>query len=366
MADGVFTITELQSAGDPAAADQGERFEWTADSRPQTPFNGTGGGGARAAPVKPWKIGSKQANVRTDYPNAKIPSFQVLGPRHKPQTLRGRWDDRYNGPGYAAFEAQRFEQMAERGNPVRIQFGDRAYEGLIEDYDLDISKPWSITYEFVFNTANRPDQTDRSRAPETPADPATLLGDLDLALQAMLDVDNVAPRHAVAGTLADDVTTSLVDSVNAREQLASTIDQRDLSPPEHPIDGFTRMATQFRTARASAFNLVVRLAEVRADLDMSVQTVIGLLDFEDWSRSLRYMARLTMRSALSGDRAATERAEPDAVRLYRPNAGEHLYTIARKFYGTPHAWQLIYNRNSLRSFTLSGQETLVIPERGGV
>lgn len=365
MAEGVFSITELQAPGDPSQADLGERFEWTADTRPTAAFTGAGGGGARACPVKPWLIGGHQANVRTDYPNATVPSYQIMGPRHAPQAFNGRWDDRYNGAGYAEFEARRFEAMCERGNPVRVQFGSRAYEGIITVWEIDFGKPWRITYEFTLDVANRPEQSDRSRAPETPSDPVTLLDDLDIAMQAMLDADGGAPRHAIAGTLADDVTTSLVASVDAREQLAATIDQRDVNPPEQPVDGFTRIATQFRAAREASVDLLVRLAEVRADVDMSVRTALGVLDFEDWVRSLRFMARLTILAGIEGDRAATERAEPEPVRLYRPNADEHLYTISRKFYGTPHGWSLIYERNSLRSFKLTGNEILIIPERGG-
>jgi hypothetical protein len=44
--------------------------------------------------------------------------------------------------------------------------------------------------------------------------------------------------------------------------------------------------------------------------------------------------------------------------------GESLYAISRKFYGTPHAWRLIYDRNHLTSVTLTGDEILIIPERG--
>src|SRR4051812_21013871 len=110
MADNLFTIMEVLVTGDPTLSDvDGERFEWSADKTPPTVFNGTSGGGARAAPTKPWRIGGHQALVRTDYPSAKIPSFQILGPRLKPQTFKGRWDDRYNGAGYAVTEGRRFE-----------------------------------------------------------------------------------------------------------------------------------------------------------------------------------------------------------------------------------------------------------------
>jgi len=96
-----------------------------------------------------------------------------------------------------------------------------------------------------------------------------------------------------------------------------------------------------------------------------VQSAIGVLTFEDWSRSLRYTARVTMYQGLAGERSSAERAQPDAKHLYRPHAGESLYAISRRFYGTPFAWRLIYERNALTSFTLTGTETLIIPERAG-
>lgn len=366
MANGVFTITEITTPGDPAAADDGERFEWTSDSRPITPFDGSAGGGARACPLKPWAMGLEQHMVRTNYPNAKLPSRQILGPRYKQQTFRGHWDDRYNGPGYAEFELARFERMAKRGNLIRMQYGAQVFEGVIAGFDPTWLKSWRVEYEFVVDIDGRPGDDDRVRVPVTPADPSTSLDRLDLFVQSMLDTDGLAPRNAVAGTLSDDVTASLVNSVSVRDGLAATIDQRDLAPPENPVDGFTRVATQFRAARGAAFALVTRLAEVRSDLDMATRTAMSVLDFEDWTRSLRWYARMVMGSALEGDRAATARSDPNASRLYRPQAGEHLYAVARKFYGTPHAWRLIYDRNALRSIQLTGAEILIIPERGGV
>ncbi len=365
MAEGTFILTELRIDGDPSTADDGDRFEWTADARSPTPFNGNAGGGARACPLKPWTLGGEQRTVRTDYPNARIPSEQVLGPRKMPHSFRGRFDDRYNGSGYALFEMRRLEAMFERGSMVRIQYGPLAFEGIPSNWKFDVQRLWDIDYEFQVSIHNRADESDRERVPTTPPSVTVLLDRLDVAVQAMLDADSLAPRHTLAGSLADDVTSELVDSVNVRERLASTIDQRDVAPPESPIDAFTHIATQFRNARASSYNLLLRLAAVRSDLDMSVQTAMGVLDFEDWTRSLRFAARIAMGSALQGDRFATERSEPDAVRLYRPQQGEHLYNIARKFYGTAHAWHLIYDRNSLRSFKMDGTERLIIPERGG-
>lgn len=366
MAAGVFTITEIRDSGDPATADDVARFEWSADSKPTAPFDGSKGGGARACPIKPWGTTGAQRTVRTDYPNAKVPGVQVLGPVHKPHSFKGRFDDRYNGAGFAKFEWRRFLEMAKRGPIVRVQYDDIAYEGIVTDWTFDVQRMWDIDYEITIDIYNEPQEGDRTRVPVTPTDPLTALNDHDLAVQATLDADEIAPRNAMTGTLADDTSTALVAMVVARDSLAATIDQRDVAPPENPVDAFTRIATQFRAARGAAFNLILRLGSVRADLDMAQRTAIGVLDFEDWSRSLRFAARIAMGSALAGDLAATEHAEPDAVRLYRPSAGEHLYSIARRFYGTPHAWRLIYERNSLRTFVMVGSETLLIPERGGV
>lgn len=366
MANGLFVITEVPTPGDPANADQGERFEWTADSRPTAAFDGTRGGGARACPIKPWAQPGKLRTVRTDYPDALIPTEQVMGPAHENHVFRGRWDDRYNGAGYARFEKQRFVRMCRRGNPVRIQYQDQVFEGLIVQWTPSFEKGSYIPYEFSVSIHNEPEENDRSRVPITPPDTATQLDRVDFAVQSILDADQLAPRHTVAGELADDVSTLLVSATTSRDALASSIDARNTNPPDQPVDGFTRIATQFRATRAAAFNLLLRLGGVRADLDMSVQTAISTLDFEDWIRSMRFAARIAVGEAQAGDEAATEHADPSATRLYRPQAGEHLYAISRKFYGTPHAWGLIYERNALRTFITDGTEILIIPERGGV
>lgn len=370
MARHTFIITELRSGTDPTAADDGDRFVWTSDRDPVKPFTGGGpfisakGGGARACPMKPWPFGGQQRTVRTDYPGARSPSEQVLGPVRKPFTLHGKWDDRYNGDGYAQAEMDRFEAMAKRGNLCRFQYGPLALEGLITEWDLEVQRLDFIAYSFTVSVHHRPAEKNLDRSPKTPSDPLVLLDEFDTAVQAMLDADNGAPRSMVSGTLADDVTEQLVEVTTVRERLALTIDNRDRETPEQPVDAFKRIATQFRSGRAAAYDLLVRLAAVRADLDMGARTAMSVLDFEDWIRSLRFAARVAIGKGFDGDRAATERAEPNAVRLYRPREGENLYAIARKFYGTPHAWRLIYDRNDLQSFQLAGTETLIIPERG--
>ncbi len=364
----VFIITELRGISDPASADDGERFEWTSEDSTTNAK-----GGARACPKNgPWKLGVSQKTVRTDYPQARNPSEQVMGPRRKPFTLEGRWQDKYNrsgdfaGGGYAEAELSRFNAMAERGNRCRFQYGNQVLEGIITDFDPDFRKPWDIGYAFTVSVHNRAEQPSRPRVLHVPKDPAQSFDDSDLAVQAMLAAHEMAPRNAVVGSLATDIDAALASLTESREALSQTIDNRAGNSVRSPVDAFQRTATQFRAVRSAAYDVVVRLAEVRSDVDMVATTAIQALNFEIWTRSLRAHGRTTMRSAWNGAKAAAERARPDASRLYRPRAGESLYAISRRFYGTPLAWHLIYERNALRSWDLTGAELLIIPARGGV
>ena len=79
---------------------------------------------------------------------------------------------------------------------------------------------------------------------------------------------------------------------------------------------------------------------------------------------LHAVGRVLLGSSLAGAADMDERQSPHAERLYRPLAGESLYAISRKFYATPHAWHLIAQRNNLTVFEMTGEELLIIPERG--
>lgn len=365
MAAGVFTIIEIADTSDPTSIDTGETFSWVADPKPIVAFDGSRGGGAKACPIQPWGMPAEQRVKRTNYPNAVRPSAQILGPIHGQHSFSGRWDDRYNGAGYAKFERDRFRAMCERGNFVRISYDAFVFDGIIIKWDTPVRRAWDISYQFTVDVYNTPQNVDTTRVPPTPSDPISTLNNHDTAVQATLDADSVAPRNSLTKTTANDVSTALVGMVNAREQVALTIDQRDVRPPESPVDAFARIASQFRTARAAAYNLVLALGVVRSDVSLAHQTALSVLDFEDWSRSLRFAARTAMGTARVGADAAAERADPSAVKIYRPSQGEHLYAIARKFYGTPHAWRLVYDRNALTSITMTGSEVLIMPERGG-
>ena len=370
---GVFTITELgrvgsQSGGRPDGG-EGEIFEWTSDRAPKDITKG----GARAIPKQPWGLGGKLRTVRTDYPGAKTPSEQVLGPNHSDQTLVGRWDDRYNFPTYARKEMRRFEEMCRRGNLVRIGFQELTFECLITDWQFTYKRDWWIGYQFTLSVHDRADEyTLQSRSPDTTKSPAEAFDDCNDIVQALAvrgeeSLKEQALEAKLAGEANDASKASLKDMQAHRDQLADTLDQQELNIDTsggNAVSPFRRLATQFRTIGNDGFALVQNLIEVKSDVDLAVRTALSVLAFEDWSRSLRFQGRVLMGISSQAGNAMDERAEPDAVRLYRPHKGESLYAISRRFYGTAHSWRLIADRNGLSDFELTGDELLIIPERG--
>ena len=158
MARGAFIIQELQfqaGAGFLPSPD-GEQFIWSADRVPPDPDKG----GARAVPRQTWTIGGRLRTVRTDYPGSKTPSEQVLGAHQKDQTFEGRFQDKYNFPGYADQEMKRFERMARRGNLLRIQFQNQAFLVLIKDWDFPYRFKEEIHYRFTVSVHDRPEDHD--------------------------------------------------------------------------------------------------------------------------------------------------------------------------------------------------------------
>lgn len=363
---GAFSIQEIgrigrQTGGRP---DGGEAatFEWTSD---RTPLDARKGG-ARACPRQPWAIGGNMRHVRTDYSGARTPSVQVLGPRKKPQEFNGRWDDRYNFDGYAAAEMRRFEAMCERGNLVRVQFQGQAFEGMITDWTFPYRRSWYIEYQFTFDAHVRAGEAsldDRSPASTKSAQQA--FDEQDVIISAILDAQDFAPAAAMGGDSMDQIKARISDMTRSHRSIGDTLDQRELlKDPGAPIQAFTRMATQFRQVQNDALAILDEMTALRSDVELAHRTAASVLDFEDWSRSTRFRARVVLGTSHESAREVEERAEPNAIALYRPTAGESLMKISRRYYGTPHCWGLIAERNALTSMTLTGDELLIIPERG--
>lgn len=356
---GIFVIQEFrQLGGVTSEAPDGERFEWTADGDPANV-----NGGSHAIPKRPWSLPGKLRTVRTDYPGAKKASAQVLGPMRGSSTLEGRWDDRYNFDGYAVAEKRRFEEMCERGNPVRIQYDAEVFECLIVDWTCEYHRTDYIRYSFTVDNYGRPEDgslTDRS--PTTVPSAPQAFDDANVLAQIMLAEHARAPASAIKGASKFNVDTALKSLTVNMNKLADVLDTR--SGALKPIGEFKRVATMFRAVGGDAANVIAKLTTARADTELGVKNAMAVLDFEAWSRGMRSESRALIGRSRKAAGDMEERGAPKAVGFYRPRAGESLYAISRRFYGTPHSWRLIADRNGLSSLRLDGTERLIIPERG--
>lgn len=358
MAGGIFTIQEMSPAGGGLVDNpDGERFEWfAAAGRGQN-------GGSRAIPKPPWTMPGKQRVVRTDYPGARRASAQVLGPKHEPSTLEGRWDDRYNFSGYAIAEKRRFEAMCRRGNPVQISFAGEIFDCIITDWSFAYRRDDYIPYSFTIDNYGRPDE-DAVRPVVTTAvqSSAQAFDDTKLIADAIAEAHKKAPASAITGSSRSGVETALKSMSANLNKLSDVLDTRQGALK--PIAEFKKTATMFRMVQGDAANVVTALVTARADTELGIRTAMTVLDFESWSRGMRAQARLLLGTSRKGAQSMEERAAPKAQGTYRPHAGESLYAISRRFYGTPHAWHLIADRNGLSTLRLDGTELLIIPERG--
>lgn len=376
MAEGIFTITELDRIGGEGTI-EGEKFTWTADKSPPA-VNIIGGesvsfGGAFAAPRRPWRLSGQLRTVRTDYPGAKSPSEQVLTTTHQPFTLTGRFDDRYNFDGYAEQEMARLEALIRRGSAVRFSFQQQTFDGIITNYAFDYRRRWDIGYEITASVHDRiggvsAARSDRRgiRSPITPRNPRQILDDLALTTEAVIAEDTSIPALALKTAIGTTVATRIRELGDRQDELEGTIDSRERDTAIIPTDPFRRAATQARALQAASTALIDDLLDARSDLDVSARTALNVLDFEVWTRGLRFITRSMLGQSFEAAQELDERSDPNAIALYRPHKGESLYGVSRRFYETPHGWRLIAERNNLSGITLTGNELLVIPEQGTV
>lgn len=364
MAVKVFRIREMRLGGTGGGGvatylpiDGREDFAWTATNR--------------AAPVNSWDFGLKQRTVRDDYAGSEEPSEQVLGWSYTPFTVQGGWDDKYMGAGEAWRTLQRFEALVQRGNPVEISFEQIKVYGLITDVQFRYRRKDLIGYSFTVSPhVRQPGQSVRQGGPKlrTAPDPRDVARKARAALMAAQEAQaqaTAANLSQVQQALDTGLYGALQEDLAEAESLVATlegvVESYVLGPAEKLADSASRAAQILQQAKTSAARILERTADVTSTAALSYETATTALDFECWSRGLRASALAMVLGAEEGILALRERSEPEAQHLHRARAGESLYSVSRLYYGTPHRWREIAERNGLTTLTLAGGELLVIP-----
>lgn len=349
-----FAVTELQRTAQGTYIDTPVRFEWDAKSR--------------SAPRHGWEYGIALRTNREDYPGSDEPSEQVLGTHYEPQTFHGVWDDRWAGAGFAENQRVEFGKLVQRGNYVRVSFEGITFTGLIVGYKPTYFTSFRTGYEFTLSPHYQVQGGDTRRgrilAPKT-ADPMDYLILVDDLIDETLALHENAPKPYVSTDLVGQIFSSLSDWQNRADTINAVIDTRVLTTGADGPNSVSRVTSGFSGLSASASALLPTLATPSTDNSLAYNDAIVNLAFEVWRREVAFQARQMIVTCFNATRDLGKLVDPQAKAIYRPRAGESLYGISNRFYGTPHRWRDIAARNKLKGFTLGGGEILVIPNVAG-
>lgn len=384
MADKLFTITEMRRAtaasGPGQYVEGGVRFEWSARTH--------------SIPVEAWEMPIHQRTVRDDYPGSEEPVEQVLGWNYETFTLSGGWDDRYGGQGFALDTFRQFEALVKRGSMVRIEFETITMYGLITDFVPRYELESLIGYSFTVSPHFRV-QGETARELLKPADivdprvavlealevagalettqilaggvpQRPVSADVELARRERLGTawagPGAPPAFQAVGGLLESVGEELDEMFATLEEADTQVRGQILDPLTDGAQGLSRLAQRFAAVKTRAANITTALGSAGSTASMAWQTAVAVLEFDNWRAGMAANARLQWLGAHDAGKSLARASEPKAKALHAARRGESLYGISNQYYGTPHEWRRIAERNNLSTLTLDGDELLVIPE----
>lgn len=346
MASQVFSITELARTGAAKLVPTSSVFRWDAKTH--------------TAPIASISPPLRVATNRSEPPGSNQVVEQVLTCTWQPFKVQGHWDDKWAGQGFAKKTFEEFRRMVARTPLVRLELSFISMTGLITEFIPTYHDDHFMEWEFQFSPHAFSDDTTLGFAiPPTirPTREHVALGDelIKLIDEKMLDAKLLPMRGTtVAELLAENA--SLNSDIFA---LLAAVDIPDLDA----VRQLRHMAARFRSIRDAAQRLVVGLSKVRSDVELAFDDAVLTLRFDIWVKDTASLARQLVLRSHEAERDCTAQADARPKSLHRPYAGESLFQISLKYYGTPGEWRRIYDANRLSSLLLTGEEELIIPER---
>ena len=318
----------------------------------------------KSMPFRPWKFGVTQRTIRTDYPGSTTPTEQILGWNFDEFSLEGRLDDKYNTPGFAAETQKTMELLVQRGNPVSMTWTNWTVSGVITNIEFDVRREWDIGYKITFSPHTR------AKDPATAQDKSSgrksasnMQKEINEQYEAMDDLAKAAPLGSILGTRVGDVVDQLNDMKRQVEEIAFAIETGNFGDPLSAGINILTIAGMFSKVATIGGNITGLLSDAKSSDDLSYLTdAQKTLDFDYWAKQTAWVARQATFFGITNATAVKKLESPDAKRIYRPQVGESMYGISNKFYGTPHNWRIIAERNKISDFILTGDEILVIPD----
>lgn len=320
-----------------------------------------------AAPVDNIKWGVAQRHSIKHYPGSGEAAVFLDGPEEKPIELQFEWKSRRMDISDALLDSTSIanadelvevvEGMVRDQTLVELTWRGRAVVGFLSEFIPVEGWESEYTATLTFTPTKSPRFETREVAPETP--PASLYEGMFGAWQA--DTEAAVPPVSAPRRVLETVE-SKIDTINQTFRrfgsIASEVEQVG--------------ATTVQVYRGVG-EVLVTLVNVSADLrDAVEQPAAALAQTDDplaQMRAAAYQRDLESGARKTRHRAARERLyyrsleRRDLIGVHVVAAGETLWGIAWKWYGTTEAWRLIATRNALATTSPPAGTKLYIPRR---
>lgn len=345
---GTFAITELRRTGAGVLIDSPVRFEWNAKTHSMPEV---------------FELERETATVREVHPGTRVPVEQVLSSTLKPFQIRGTWDDKWAGSGFAEATWREFDKLVARGSLSRIDFESLSIVGILTNLTITYRRRDKLGYQVTCSPHYRVGDESIAAGLIQQASRASKSSDAVLEdLRAQLAAAAVKQATAPALNVDDpSLLSSVATELNALGDQVTAFGEQ-LKSNVNASQALLRQAAILVDFRRAAHNLALELVALRSDTNLIVDNVVDALAFEDWGRGVASITRAAVVSSWADEQELRRRAAAKPVALHRPSKGENVYQVSQQYYGTPGEWRAIFEANGLAEMVFDGTEELLIPE----
>jgi hypothetical protein len=315
---------------------------------------------AKTIPVN-WAFGIEARTHRVDMPGSSEPVEQVLGTHFTQAPWTGKWDDRWAGTGYAKEARLKMEALVASCSPVKVEHDGLNFIGIIKRASFTVRKPWLIEYSIELSPHFRDGEQRKDSYGARSAPPQDYTLQVEQIAAQMAAVHRGAPQRYMIDIfgLVDLLMKRIASRVSSMKAVVST---RVLSgAAESLVSSAAKVVSDLKDMRSSAMETRTLLAGAKSTVDLYFEDTLIAAEYDTWARGMATEGRKLALIAAEAAREIEKRITGNVQALYRPQAGESLYAIATRFFGTPSAWRQIAELNNLDEMELTGTELIAIP-----
>lgn len=311
-------------------------------------------------PNSPLELGTETSLQVTDYGGRNARSVQVVGDKHKPIVLSGRWRGQQSGDRLRPRQlVQQFEALRARASLLRFEWGPYQRWGFLSfdhTHLLDDDITFEIRFEVLYDKPPASLTVEPYKlAPGDQSVGVSQAGDRVAALVGnppiwALGSYVLTLSNAVAGfqnKIAEGV--GILDGITSYAEISSDRLRQATQALGNALDGASTLVARTigateDTAATLAASPAEALAVVRWTEDVELET-----------RRLRLFLVELLRALVDAQR-------PAAARRHVVRDGETLYTIATRFFGDFSGWIAIADANGLTLPVVAAGTVLLIPD----